>query len=320
MQKHLHNGDQVMLFLNRRGYAPVLMCHACGWMAKCKRCDARMTFHHEPRRLQCHHCDARRPIFTKCDDCGKNDLQVIGLGTERLEIALQKYFPEMSIARIDRDSTQRKGSMEILLENIHNGTHRILIGTQMLAKGHHFPNVTLVGIIDTDGGFFSSDFRAIERMGQLVLQVAGRAGRVSKPGTVVIQTHHPDHPLLHQLIRESYHYFATTLLKERELALMPPYAFLALFRAEAHSIGQAMNFLQEIKNLTANLEEQIPIWGPVPAPMPRRAGRYRVQLLMQAKHRPVLQRCLKQLLPEIEKLPSKQQVRWSLDVDPLEMF
>lgn len=320
VREHLGNGDQVMLFLNRRGFAPVLMCHACGWMAKCKRCDARMTYHHDPRRLHCHHCDSQRPIFSKCDACETPDLQIIGLGTERLEIALQKHFPDISIARIDRDSTQRKGSMESLLDAIHDGTHRILIGTQMLAKGHHFPNVTLVGIIDTDGGFFSSDFRAIERMGQLVLQVAGRAGRVSKPGTVVIQTHHPDHPLLHQLIKESYHYFATTLLKEREQAAMPPYAFLALFRADAYQADVATQFLQQIKNLATALGETLPIWGPVPAPMPRRAGRYRVQLLVRAQHRPLLQRCLSRLLPEIEKLSTKHQVRWSVDVDPLEMF
>jgi primosomal protein N' (replication factor Y) len=320
MREHLANGDQVMLFLNRRGFAPVLMCHSCGWMAQCKRCDARMTFHHEPRRLHCHHCDSRKPIFNKCEVCKAPDLQIIGLGTERLELAIQKHFPDYSIARIDRDSTQRKGSMENILESIHSGEHRILIGTQMLAKGHHFPNVTLVGIIDTDGGFFSSDFRSIERMGQLILQVAGRAGRVSKPGTVVIQTHHPDNPLLHQLIRESYFYFASTLLKERETALMPPYAFLALFRAEAQNMEQAMQFLHDIKDIATRLGENIPVWGPVPAPMARRAGRFRVQLLIQAKQRPHLQRCLTRMLPEIEKLRDKQQVRWSLDVDPLEMF
>ncbi len=320
MRTHLDSGDQVMLFLNRRGFAPVFMCHGCGWMAKCQRCDARLTYHHDPRRLHCHHCDSRRGIPTKCDACGVSDLQIIGLGTERLEQALQKHFPSLSIARIDRDSTQRKGSMETLLEDIQEGKHHILIGTQMLAKGHHFPNVTLVGIIDADGGFFSSDFRALERMGQLVLQVAGRAGRVAKPGTVVLQTHHPDHPLLHQLLRESYHFFATTLLQDRAQALLPPYAFLALFRAEAHHAEQANQFLQQIKNITDTFAEKISIWGPVSAPMAKRSGRYRVQLLLQANQRPLLQQYLKKLLPEIEKLPSKHQVRWSLDVDPLEMF
>ncbi|MDR3491129.1 MAG: primosomal protein N' [Gammaproteobacteria bacterium] len=320
MKTHLDKGDQVMLFLNRRGFAPVFMCHSCGWMAKCQRCDSRLTYHSEPSRLHCHHCDSRRSIPKKCDACGENDLQIIGLGTERLEQALQKHFPNFSIARIDRDSTQRKGSMENLLEKIQSGEHQILIGTQMLAKGHHFPNVTLVGIIDTDGGFFSSDFRALERMGQLILQVAGRAGRVSKPGTVVLQTHHPDHPLLHQLLRESYHFFATTLLQERAQALLPPYAFLALFRAEAHDAEQAHQFLQHIKKITDTFAEKMSIWGPVAAPMAKRSGRYRMQLLFQADQRPLLQRYLKKLLPEIEKIPSKHQVRWSLDVDPLEMF
>jgi primosomal protein N' (replication factor Y) len=318
MREHLAQGDQVMLFLNRRGFAPVLMCHGCGWTALCKRCDTRMTFHHEPRRLRCHHCDAQREIFKKCEVCSVTDLQVVGLGTERLELAIAQHFPQYSIARIDRDSTQRKGSMENLLAGIQSGAHQILIGTQMLAKGHHFPNVTLVGIIDVDGGFFSTDFRAIERMGQLILQVSGRAGRVSKPGTVVIQTRHPDNPLLLQLLRESYHYFATTLLKERSLAAMPPYAYLALFRAEGHSVDKAMEFLQQIKNIVD--DSRIPVFGPIPAPMPRRAGRYRVQLLMQATMRPLLQRCLKRILPKIEKLPGKQHVRWSLDVDPLDMF
>jgi primosomal protein N' (replication factor Y) len=318
MRVHLARGDQVMLFLNRRGFAPVLMCHGCGWTAVCKRCDTRMTFHHEPRCLRCHHCDAHRAIFKKCEVCGVTDLQVVGLGTERLELAIAQHFPQYSVARIDRDSTQRKGSMENLLAGIQSGEHQILIGTQMLAKGHHFPNVTLVGIIDVDGGFFSTDFRALERMGQLILQVSGRAGRVSKPGTVVIQTRHPDNPLLQQLLRESYNYFAATLLKERSLAAMPPYAYLALFRAEGHSADKAMEFLQQVKNIVD--DNRIPVFGPIPAPMPRRAGRYRVQLLMQASLRPLLQRCLKRILPKIEKLPGKQHVRWSLDVDPLDMF
>jgi primosomal protein N' (replication factor Y) (superfamily II helicase) len=320
MQEHLQNDSQVMLFLNRRGYAPVFMCHACGHMATCKRCDARMTFHHEPRRLHCHHCDSRKPVPAVCEKCDNKDLHIIGLGTERLEQALQKHFPGVSIARIDRDSTQRKGSMENLLDGILSGEHKILIGTQMLAKGHHFPDVSLVGIVDPDGGFFSSDFRAIERMGQLVLQVAGRAGRATRPGTVMIQTHHPEQPFLKQLITENYYRFAEGLLQDREQAALPPYTFLALFRAEAHSMEQALAFLREVKELTRDFRDDVPVWGPVPAPMPRRAGRFRVQLLLQSNKRPMLQHYLKLLLPAIEKIPGKSQVRWSLDVDPLEMF
>ncbi len=320
IRQHLQRGEQVMLFLNRRGFAPVLMCHSCGWMAICKRCDMRMTYHKQTQRLHCHHCDSQARLFTQCEACGEKELQPVGMGTERLEHALQKNFPEYSIARIDRDSTQRKGSMEALLEAIQSGEHRILIGTQMLAKGHHFPNVTLVTIVDADGGFFSADFRALERMGQLLLQVAGRAGRVEKKGKVIIQTHHPDHPLLHQLFHGSYQQFATTILQERLVTALPPYSYFALFRAEAYQLQHATNFLQEVKKLFNPVSKELQLLGPLPAPMPRRAGRYRVQLLLQANQRPMLQSFLKGLLPEVEKIKMKQRVRWSLDVDPVEMF
>lgn len=320
MKNHLQQNNQVMLFLNRRGFAPVLMCHACGWMAMCKRCDMRMTFHQSPKRLHCHHCDSQREVFKVCQNCHDSSLYAVGLGTERLEQALEKYFPGISIARIDRDSTQRKGAMEEILDKIQTGEHQILIGTQMLAKGHHFPNVTLVAIVDADGGFFSADFRSLERMGQLLLQVSGRAGRVEKPGKVLIQTHHPDHPLLHQLIRESYHQFALTLLQEREQAHLPPYNFFALFRAEAYDGAHASNFLQQIKIITNKISDGVRVLGPVLAPMPRRAGRHRLQLLVQASQRPLLHLFLKTLLPEIEKIPNKHQIRWALDIDPLEMF
>jgi primosomal protein N' (replication factor Y) len=316
---HLDAGNQVMLFLNRRGFAPVLMCHQCGWMVICKRCDARMTYHQSPTHLHCHHCDSRRHIPTQCEACREKNLTTIGLGTERLESILQKYFPDTAIARIDRDSTQRKGKMEELLDGIQEGKFQILIGTQMLAKGHHFPNVTLVAIVDADSGFFSSDFRALERMGQLVLQVSGRAGRAEKQGTVIIQTHHPEHPLLHQLIHESYQKFALSLLEEREQALLPPFSFFALFRAEAHDPEQANDFLRQIKNLAKHATD-IQLLGPIAAPMPKRAGQHRAQLLLQSTQRPLLQNFLTTLIQQIEKIPGKQKVRWSLDVDPLEMF
>ena len=320
IRQHLQRGEQVMLFLNRRGFAPVLMCHACGWMAVCKRCDMRMTYHKQTQRLHCHHCDLQVRIFSHCNACGSAGLQPIGLGTERLEQALQKNFPEYSIARIDRDSTQRKGSMEVLLNAIQAGEHPILIGTQMLAKGHHFPNVTLVTVIDADGGLFSGDFRALERMGQLLLQVAGRAGRVEKAGKVIIQTHHPDHPLLYQLFHGSYQQFATTVLQERATTALPPYSFFALFRAEAYQAKHAAQFLQEVKKLFQPVGKELLLSGPLPAPMPKRAGRHRVQLLLQATQRPLLQKFLKSTLPEIEKIRMKQRVRWSLDIDPMEMF
>ncbi len=320
MRLHLKRGEQVMLFLNRRGFAPILMCHACGWMALCKRCDMRMTFHKQTQRLHCHHCDLQARLPLQCESCHDKNMQLVGVGTERLEQVLQKNFPEYSVARIDRDSTQRKGSMETLLDAIQKGDHQILIGTQMLAKGHHFPNVTLVTIVDADGGFFSGDFRALERMGQLLLQVAGRAGRVEKKGKVIIQTHHPDHPLLHQLFHGSYRQFATTILQERAATALPPHSFFALFRAEAYQLEHAMDFLKEVKILFQPTDKEMQLLGPIPAPMPKRAGRYRVQLLLQASQRPVLQNFLKGSLLQIEKIRLKQKVRWSLDVDPVEMF
>jgi len=320
MRQHLENGDQVMLFLNRRGFAPMLSCPACGWMMKCKRCDIRMTYHYKAARLCCHHCEAQKNLMTKCESCGATELHAIGQGTERLEATLATHFANYSIARIDRDSTRRKGAMEEVLNRIQNGEHQILIGTQMLAKGHHFPNVTLVAIVDADGGFFSADFRALERMGQLLLQVSGRAGRDEKAGKVLIQTRQPDHPLLYQLLHEDYQVFSTSILQERVQAELPPYAFFALFRAEALKLDYAMHFLDQVKKNIELPHDSIQIMGPLAAPMPRRAGLYRVQLLLQAKQRSKLQHVLKHLMPRIEEIKLKQRVRWSLDVDPLEIF
>ncbi len=320
IKHHLESGNQVMLFLNRRGFAPILLCHNCGWMVNCKRCDMRMTYHQHTKRLHCHHCDTQKFLPKTCDTCGCAELVPVGMGTERLELALEKHFPDVPIARMDRDSTQRKGSMEALLDGVQSGHYRMLIGTQMLAKGHHFPNVTLVGIVDADGGFFSSDFRAIERMGQLLMQVAGRAGRMEKAGKVMIQTHHPEHPLLHRLCNESYEKFAVSLLEERAHAALPPYAYFALFRAEAYKLQHATEFLQQLKNLVDPTGKNLQVLGPIPAPMPRRAGRYRAQLLVQSRLRPTLQACLKNLVPDIERISMKHRIRWSLDVDPMEMF
>ncbi len=320
MKHHLENGDQVMLFLNRRGFSPMLICDACGWMVKCKRCDMRMTYHYKAARLHCHHCDSQKNLLTKCEGCGATDLHAVGQGTERIEKILTTFFSNYSIARIDRDSTRRKGAMEDVLARIQNGDHQILIGTQMLAKGHHFPNVTLVAIVNADSGFFSADFRALERMGQLLLQVSGRAGRDEKAGKVLIQTRHPDHPLLYQLLHQGYQAFSTTLLKERIQAALPPYAFFALFRAEAHKFEYANDFLQQVKTEIDSENKDIQIMGPLSAPMPRRAGRHRVQLMLQAKHRSELQKILKKIMPLIEKILIKHRVRWSLDVDPLEIF
>jgi primosomal protein N' (replication factor Y) len=316
----LQNQGQVLLFLNRRGYSPVTICHDCGWTADCQRCEQKMNFHQKPAHLQCHYCGYRRPLDSRCPDCQGQQLLALGQGTQRLEQTLKKYFPDIGIARIDRDSTQRKGSLDKLLKNIHEGESQILIGTQMLAKGHHFPNVTLVGILEADSGLFSADFRALERTGQLLTQVAGRSGRADKPGEVWIQTYHPEHPLLKHLLEQGYLSFSELLLQERRLSLLPPYSYLALIHAEALSSAYPFDFLNEVKNQAKLVGKEISLLGPVPSLLPRRAGYYRCQLLLQAKQRNTLQGLLEQIIKPISLFASSRRVRWSLDVDPIELF
>ncbi len=320
VQQHLDARGQVLLFLNRRGFAPVLMCHDCGWHARCLRCDAHLTVHHGQQQLRCHHCGSQRRINPHCPDCNSESLHFMGAGTERVEEVLSHRFPEVRVLRIDRDSTRRKGSLEKMLDEIQRGEPVILVGTQMLAKGHHFPNVTLVGMLDADYGLFSSDFRASERMGQLLLQVAGRAGRAERAGEVLIQTHQPDNPLLHFLLQHDYSGFSQTLLKERAEAELPPYSHLALLRAESPDATAAMQFLQEAKQQAAQIQSQLLAFGPLPAPMERRAGRFRAQLLFQHHQRGELQQWLAQLMPQLENMKSARKVRWSIDVDPMEMY
>jgi primosomal protein N' (replication factor Y) len=321
MRGHLKNGGQVLLFLNRRGYAPVLLCHDCGWIAECRRCDARMTLHRHSGELRCHHCGSQRRAETVCPSCNNDDLLAVGEGTERIEQALQEYFPDETVLRIDRDTTRRKGSLESALADAQSGKARILLGTQMLAKGHHFPNVTLAAILDADQGLFSADFRASERMAQLIVQVAGRAGRADKPGEVVIQTHYPEHPLLHQLIAGGYPAFAEAALRERQEAMLPPFASLALLRAEATRADHPRDFLQRARDLAEPLcNNNVQLWGPVAAPMERRAGRYRAQLMLQAGSRADLQQLLNHWVPQLEGEKLARKVRWSIDVDPVDMY
>ncbi len=314
---HLQEGGQVLLFLNRRGYAPTVICHECGWVAECPRCDAHMTLHLARRRVRCHHCGAERPLPQQCPTCGGEDLRALGQGTERMEQALERHFPGVEIARIDRDSTRRKGAMESLLDGARTGRSRILIGTQMLAKGHHFPGVTLVGVLDGDQGLYGADFRAGERMAQLIVQVAGRAGRAERPGEVLVQTHHPDHPLLTALLRGGYAGFAAQALDERRAAELPPYTRLALLRAEAPAPEAPLAFLEAARASALHLGDgAVAVLGPVPAPMERRAGRYRAQLLLQSAGHAALQRLLGAWVPALEGLKSARRVRWSVDVDP----
>ncbi len=315
----LARGEQSLLFLNRRGFAPTLICHACGWVAQCRHCDARLVLHSAERRLRCHHCGHEQTLPADCPNCRTADLRPLGLGTERVERALEKLFPKARILRIDRDSTRRKGSLEAMLERIQAGEVDILLGTQMLAKGHHFPNVTLVGILDVDGGLFSLDFRAGERTAQLIVQVAGRAGREERPGGVALQTRQPDHPLLGRLIREGYPAFAEAALQERQEAELPPFSHQALWRAEANDAETPTLFLKGLLGLAGEDKEVLAL-GPVPAPMPRQAGRWRSQLLLQSARRKPLHVMVERLIRGLPGLPEARRVRWSVDIDPVDLY
>ncbi|MBT7307532.1 MAG: primosomal protein N', partial [Gammaproteobacteria bacterium] len=256
-----------------------------------------------------------------CPECGQETIKPLGAGTERVEEALQQQFPDHSLSRIDRDTTRKQGAMDEKLEQIHAGTHQILLGTQMLAKGHHFPNVTLVGILDADGGLYGSDFRATEQMGQLITQVAGRAGRAARRGEMVLQTHNPDHPLLLTLLQQGYPAFAEQALAERKQAALPPYSYLTLIRAESAQAELARSFLEEVRQMADHYQlPQVEILGPVPAPMEKRAGRYRSQLLLQSSQRRLLHQLLTPLIPELETIKLGRKVRWSVDVDPMTML
>jgi primosomal protein N' (replication factor Y) len=321
-------GNQVLLFLNRRGFAPVLTCHDCGWVGECRHCDARLTYHLRLRRLWCHHCGWYLAAPAVCPACRGTDLRGLGLGTERLEEELRATFPDLSLARIDRDSTRRKGELDRLLAAGRRGETQVLLGTQMLAKGHDFPGVTLVGILDLDQSLYAADFRAPERTAQLIVQVAGRAGRAERPGRVLIQTRHPTHPLLRSLIDGGYAGFAELALAERASAQLPPFAHLALLRADAPAPEVPLEFLRQARALAlAQLAEAgaggqgagVSVSSPVPAPMERRAGRYRAQLLVEAPLRGALQRFLGPWVAALWSLGRPRGLRWSVDVDPLDM-
>lgn len=320
IQKHLHDGGQILLFLNRRGFAPTLICSNCGHIAGCDRCDSRLTVHARNRQLQCHHCGACRPLKEQCDECGET-VKPLGEGTERLEESLRTRFPDVAISRIDSDSTQQKGAMHEALESATLGHANILVGTQMLSKGHHFPNLTLVGIVNADQGLFGTDFRSAERMAQSIIQVAGRAGRESRPGEVLIQTAFPENEFWSTLIEGGYSQIADDALAEREITRWPPFTRLALLRSAAHQKADAHRFLDVARrHLAAEANEALRILGPVDAPMARKAGRYRAQLLLQSSDRSTLHRALRILRPMLEADASARKVRWSIDVDPGELF
>ncbi|MEB1831259.1 primosomal protein N' [Xanthomonas campestris pv. campestris] len=327
----LARGEQVLVFKNRRGYAPVLLCHDCGWTAACQRCSTPlhqtpMTVHAGGRRLQCHHCGARQPAQLACPACASLALQPQGIGTERLEERLVEAFPEAPVVRIDRSTTQRRDALETQLARL--GTDAgILVGTQILAKGHDLPRLTMVVVVGIDEGLFSADFRAAEKLAQQLIQVAGRAGRADRPGEVWLQTHHPEHPLLQTLVNGGYHAFADAELQQREAAGFPPFAHLALFRAEAKDVAAANQFLIAVRALVGAQTPApspaitpVECYGPMPAPMPRRAGFQRTQLLLSAAQRSALHRVLDAQMPAIHTLPQARRVRWSLDVDPIDLY
>jgi primosomal protein N' (replication factor Y) len=317
--RHLTAGGQVIVFLNRRGYAPSLFCNACGWVAPCAHCDARMTLHRRAAQLRCHHCGAHGPVPSICGSCGQ-PLNPIGQGTERVEETLTRLFPDAPLARLDRDTAAGRGAMETVLDRVNSGEARILVGTQMLTKGHHFPEVSLVVVLDADQGLFASDFRATERLAQTITQVAGRAGRAARPGEVMIQTQFPDHPLLTRLIAEGYEGFAASALEERREASWPPYSRLALLRAEAKDRAGLDAFLHSAADCGRAFDDAaVKILGPATALIARRADHYRAHLLLESSSRSALQRFLARWLRQVEPLPGPSGLRWSIDVDPLEV-
>ena len=316
--RHLEQGGQVIVFLNRRGYAPSLFCASCGWVAQCAHCDARMTLHQRARELRCHHCGARGAIPVVCGKCGQAVLPV-GQGTERIEETIARLFPQAPLARLDRDTAGAHGAMRAVLERVHGGEARILIGTQMLTKGHHFPDVSLVVILDADQGLFASDFRATERLAQTITQVAGRAGRAARPGEVIIQTSFPEHPLLTRLIAAGYRAFAQTALEERRAARWPPYSSLALLRAEAKDAARLDTFLKAAAACAEPIADGVSVLGPAAAMIARRADHFRAHLLIECASRAPLQHFLDRWLPKVEPLPGPPGLRWSIDVDPLEV-
>jgi len=317
LEKRLRRKEQSLIFINRRGYAPVLMCTACGWLSDCPNCAGKLVLHLKDRRLRCHHCGHQERVPHACPSCGNTDLQPVGIGTQRIEEALQAHFPEARILRVDRDSTRNKGAWSAMRKQIHDEEVDILVGTQILAKGHDFPNLTLVGVLNPDGALYSADFRASEKLFAQLAQVAGRAGRADKPGEVLVQTAFPDHPLFRALRAHDYDAWAQTLLVEREQAGFPPFVFQVLLRAEGMQENDVYVFLKRAREAAMALSMPVEIYGVVAATMPKRANHSRAQLLVQSGTRKALQQFLRAWSPLLDELPT-QRLRWSLDIDPLE--
>lgn len=319
IESTLAQKKQVLLFINRRGFAPVLYCVQCQWVQLCPFCDAKMIVHMVAPQLRCHHCDYKRHLPTHCPSCHTEKLQPVGLGTQRLEAALQTIFKNARLMRLDKDSMAKKQSFELALKDIHDGNIDIMIGTQMLAKGHHFSNVTLVAMLNIDQALFSVDFRAIERLAQLITQVSGRAGRETQHSQVFLQTCQPHHPLLTELIQKGYPAFLKVEYEQRRGAQLPPFQYQALFRADSHLAQTAETFLEHAKQLALEHSHEGSVWGPVLAPMGKKQGRYRAQLMIQMPTRQRLHIVCQRMIADLERLPSHQ-IRWSVDIDPLDML
>lgn len=317
IKEHLQQQNQVLVFINRRGFAPVLLCHQCGWMSDCRACDSHLTWHKNKEQMICHHCGLSQRPPGSCPKCNSTELIPVGSGTQRIHHALSDHFPNIQVLRIDRDETRQKDALKKSLDKIHTGEAQLIVGTQMLAKGHHFPRLSLVVVLDADAGLYNQDFRALEHLGQLLTQVSGRAGRAEHAGQVLIQTHLPQHPLLNLLIQKGYEAFAQELLQQRQQAALPPFQFLAVIRAQSKSLNTLSRFMHAIK---AQLSvEQLATLGPAPAPLARKAHQHRMQLLVKSPSRAVLKSALTQMRAWLLVNKLGKDVRWNVDVDPVDL-
>ena len=319
INEHIKNDGQILVFINRRGYAPTLICNTCNSIAECSRCDSRMTLYLSKKLLLCHHCGYKEKFKKNCIKCN-SEMMALGQGSQRIEDTLKKYFPNEQILRVDSDSTRKKGSLNEALETAKKGEAKILVGTQMLSKGHHFSSLSLVVVVNADQGLFSNDFRGSERLAQNIIQVAGRAGRENKRGQVIIQTEYPDHPFWSLLFQGGYKEIIEMTLLDRKSANWPPYSFIVLIRARSHRKKYTWSFLEEAKRILVSQKPDFSVLGPVSAPMERKASHYRGQLLLQSTGRKSLNQSLKIFIDEIERKKLVRRVKWSIDVDPIELF
>jgi primosomal protein N' (replication factor Y) (superfamily II helicase) len=317
IREHLLKQNQVLVFINRRGFAPVLLCHQCGWMVDCRACDSHLTLHKQMGQMICHHCGLVERTPNYCRSCQSRELIPVGAGTQRVHEFLSTYFPDTEVVRIDRDAVRKKNSLDEHLDKIHRGEAQLIVGTQMLAKGHHFPRLSLVVVLDADAGLYNQDFRALEHLGQLLTQVSGRAGRAEQVGQVLIQTHLPNHPLLNLLIQQGYDEFADALLTTRQQAQLPPFHYLAVIRAQGKISRSVLKFLHATKDQIQT--HPLTVLGPAPAPMPRKANQYRMQLLIKSPSRKILKSSLTQLREWLTNNKVSNGVRWNVDVDPMDL-